>query len=48
MLGHTSWFGRDLVWSSGFLHGFIAVILRYAQDRTLVIVLENMEPDGGG
>jgi CubicO group peptidase (beta-lactamase class C family) len=44
----TRWFGRDLVWSSGFIHGFVAVMLRYTQDRTLVIVLENMEPNAEG
>ncbi len=41
----TKWFGHDLVWSAGFIHGFVAAMLRYTQDRTLVIVLENMEPD---
>ena len=44
----TKWFGRDLVWHPGGINGFCAAILRYPQDRTLVIVLENMEPDFGG
>jgi CubicO group peptidase (beta-lactamase class C family) len=44
----TKWFGHDLVWSAGFIHGFVAAMLRYPEDRTLVIVLENMEPDAEG
>lgn len=41
----TKWFGRDLVWHGGIIHGFCSAILRYPQDHTLVVVLENMEPD---
>jgi CubicO group peptidase (beta-lactamase class C family) len=41
----TKWFGRDLLWHGGIIHGFCSAILRYPQDHTLVIVLENMEPD---
>jgi CubicO group peptidase (beta-lactamase class C family) len=41
----TKWFGRDLVWHGGIIHGFCSAILRYPQDRTVVTVLENMEPD---
>lgn len=44
----TKWFGHDLIWSPGFIHGFVAAILRYPEDRTVVIVLENMEPDAEG
>ena len=42
----TNWFGRDLVWHGGVINGFCSAILRYPEDRTLVIVLENMEPEG--
>jgi CubicO group peptidase (beta-lactamase class C family) len=41
----AKWFDRDLVWHGGIIHGFCSAILRYPQDRTLVVVLENMEPD---
>jgi CubicO group peptidase (beta-lactamase class C family) len=41
----AKWFGRDLVWHGGIIHGFCSAILRYPQDRTLVVVLENIEPD---
>jgi len=41
----TKWFGRDLVWHGGLINGFSSAILRYREDRTLVVVLENMEPD---
>lgn len=44
----TKWFGRDLVWHAGLISGFCSAILRYTQDHTLVVVLENMEPDFGG
>ncbi len=44
----TKWFGHDLVWIPGFIHGFVAAILRYPEDRTVVIVLENMEPNAEG
>jgi len=44
----TKWFGRDLTWHPGLIHGFCAEIYRYPQDRTLVIVLENMEPEMEG
>jgi CubicO group peptidase (beta-lactamase class C family) len=41
----TTWFGRKLVWHPGGIYGFCSVILRYPQDRTLVVVLENEEED---
>jgi CubicO group peptidase (beta-lactamase class C family) len=41
----TKWFGRDLVWHAGLVNGFCSAILRYRADRTLVVVLENMEPN---
>jgi CubicO group peptidase (beta-lactamase class C family) len=41
----TKWFGRDLVWHGGIINGFCSTILRYPQDHTFVVVLENMEPD---
>jgi CubicO group peptidase (beta-lactamase class C family) len=44
----TKWFGRDLVWHPGGINGFSSVIQRYREDRTLVVVLENMEPDSVG
>jgi len=44
----TKWFGRDLVWHGGFIRGFVSAILRYPEDHTLVVVLENMEPDAEG
>jgi CubicO group peptidase (beta-lactamase class C family) len=44
----TKWFGRDLIWHPGGISGFCAAILRYPQDRTLVVVLENREPDFEG
>ena len=44
----TKWFGRDLIWHGGGISGFCAAILRYPQDRTLVVVLENREPDFEG
>jgi CubicO group peptidase (beta-lactamase class C family) len=44
----TKWFGHDLIWIPGFIHGFVAAILRYPEDRTVVIVLENMEPNAEG
>jgi CubicO group peptidase (beta-lactamase class C family) len=44
----TKWFGRDLVWHAGIIHGFCSAILRYPQDHALVVVLENMEPNLAG
>jgi len=44
----TKWFSRDLVWHAGFIHGFCSAILRYPQDHTLVVVLENMLPNLAG
>lgn len=44
----TKWFGRDLVWHPGGINGFSSVIQRYREDRTLVVVLENMERDSVG
>ena len=41
----TKWFGHDLIWHGGVIHGFCSAILRYPEDRILVIVLENMEPE---
>jgi CubicO group peptidase (beta-lactamase class C family) len=41
-------FGHDLITHSGNIPGFCSVIMRYPEDRTLVIVLENMEAQGGG
>jgi CubicO group peptidase (beta-lactamase class C family) len=43
----SKWFGRDLVSHPGGINGFSSVILRYPEDRTLVVVLENMELDLG-
>ena len=39
----TNWFGRNLIWHEGGPHGFASAILRYPEDRTVVVVLENME-----
>jgi len=39
----TKWFGRSLIWHEGGPSGFASAILRYPEDRTLVVVLENME-----
>ena len=39
----TKWFGRSLIWHDGGTSGFSSAILRYPEDRTLVVVLENME-----
>jgi CubicO group peptidase (beta-lactamase class C family) len=44
----TKWFGRDLIWHDGEINGFCSAILRYPEDRTLVIVLENRDPEGQG
>jgi len=43
----TKWFSQNLIWHDGVINGFCSAILRYPEDRTLVIVLENMEPEGG-
>jgi hypothetical protein len=32
---------RDLIWHGGEINGFCSAILRYPEDRTLVVVLEN-------
>jgi len=39
----TKWFRRNLIWHEGGTYGFEAAILRYPEDRTVVVVLENME-----
>ncbi len=44
----TKWFGRDLIWHGGHINGFCSAILRYPEDRTLVVVLENKDPEGEG
>jgi CubicO group peptidase (beta-lactamase class C family) len=44
----TTWFGRNLIWHPGLIHGFCAAIYRYPEDHTLVIVLENIEPEMEG
>src|SRR5262249_23167632 len=41
----TKWFERNLVWHPGLINGFCSAILRYPDDRTLVVVLENLLPD---
>src|SRR5262245_51700820 len=38
----TKWFRRNLIWHEGGISGFASVIFRYPEDRTLVVVLENM------
>ena len=42
----TKWFGRKLIWHDGEINGFCSAILRYPEDRTVVIVLENREVEG--
>jgi len=37
------WFGRKLYSHEGGINGFRSVIMRYPEDRTLVVVLMNME-----
>jgi CubicO group peptidase (beta-lactamase class C family) len=37
------WFGRSLYSHAGGINGFRSVIMRYPEDRTLVVVLTNME-----
>ena len=37
------WFGRKLYSHSGGINGFRSMIMRYPEDRTLVVVLTNME-----
>jgi CubicO group peptidase (beta-lactamase class C family) len=44
----AKWFGRDLLWHDGEINGFCSALLRYPEDRTLVIVLENRDPEGEG
>lgn len=39
----TTWFGRNLIWHEGGTYGFCSAILRYPDDRTLVVVLENRD-----
>src|SRR5215470_16639271 len=39
----TKWFGRSLIWHEGGIGGFASVIFRYPEDRTVVVVLQNME-----
>lgn len=39
----STWFGRTLYSHAGGINGFRAVIMRYPEDRTLVIVLMNVE-----
>jgi len=41
----TRWFGHYLIGHPGLISGFCAAILRYPEDHTVVIVLENMEPE---
>jgi len=41
-------FGRKLYVHGGLINGFSSIIMRYPQDRTLVIVLRNQEEDFPG
>ena len=41
-------FGRKLYVHGGLINGFSSIIMRYPEDRTLVVVLRNQEEDFPG
>ncbi len=41
-------FGRKLYVRGGLISGFSSIIMRYPEDRTLVVVLSNQEEDFPG
>ena len=41
-------FGRKLYVHGGLINGFSSIIMRYPEDRTLVVVLRNQQEDFPG